>query len=197
MEAELEDLAREQLRAVLQAPDDDWRAVLERLLDEHGSDLLGLQRLRAFLVLHVASAGDRYRARLEQMVAVVEQRLLDATGDSLVLEALASDLLALQAQRDEVLSRIELHRSLLELAVGHGNKRVLGATRISVSSPGVSLSVPEPSLVPEGFSTPQPDRKAILEHFRTTGEIVSGTRINPRRPVVSVKAVPSAARSDS
>jgi hypothetical protein len=197
VQAELDEQVKAQLRGVLQAPDDAWKALLAAVLVEHGADLVGLMRLRAFLVQHLASAGERYRGRLEQMVATLEQRVLELAQDSLELERIAAELLDLQAQRDGILRQLELRRDLLELAVGPGNKRVLGAVRVSVSAPGVSLSVPEPELVPVGFSAPQPDRKAILEHFRATGEILPGTRISPRRPAVSVKLTPSGAGSDS
>jgi hypothetical protein len=187
VEAEITDQDKQQLRSALQAPDPDWREALQLLLQAHTSDLLGMQRLRAFLLQHLATAGERFHPRLEAMVQAVEQQVCQAAQDGAALERVAADLLDLQAQRAQLQQQIELHRDLIELAVGHGNKRGLGTHRVSVGQPGVSLRVLDAEQVPAAFLRPQPDRKAILEQFRSTGEIIPGTQVNPRRPTVGVR----------
>ncbi len=192
MNTDIPQPARAALRAVLQSPEPAWQRDFASLLEQHVNGLVELQRLRSFLAQHAESAGDVFQPRLRAMLAGVEEQIRLAAQDSLVLEPIAAELLELQEHRAALQARIDQLRDLIELAVGHGHKCTLGSVRITVSSPGVSLRVLEADRVPAEFTTPQPDRKAIMEHFRSTGEILPGTQVNPRRASVTVKPAPGA-----
>ncbi len=189
MDAQITDDVRATLRAALGAAEPEWLALLQPLLDGLSTDVLGLMRVRSFLVQHHEAAGERFRERLERMIAAVEQQLRQAAGDGVALEQVAAEVVALQAQRAGIQEEIDRRRELLEIAVGHGQKLALSAHRVSVSTPGVSLRIVDAEQVPPAFLRPQPDRKAIMAHFAGTGEVLPGTELGPRKAAVTVKAL--------
>jgi len=187
MEAEITEEVRTALREALGALDSEWQGQLQPLLAHLSDDLLGLMQVRSFLAQHREAAGDRFRPRLESMTAMVEQHVRQVAGDGAALAQVAAQMLELQGQRAVLQQQFELRRDLLEIVVGHGQRRALGAHRVSVGSPGMSLRVVDAEQVPPAFQKPQPDRKAILAHVQSTGELVPGTEVGTRRPAVTVK----------
>ncbi len=170
------------LRALLVADETDWQRQLGALLAEREPE--ACMAMRAFLLEKLESAGPRFERRMEAMVRTIEGHL---AGCPLPLERLAAELEALQAQREEAERRMLLLKELLGLCLGPGTRQAAGEYQLRIGAPGFSLRVRDKGAIPAEFLAPQPDRKAILAHFKGTGEIPPGTEIKPTRPAVSVR----------
>ena len=177
------------LRAALLAAEAEWKAVMSPLLQSRSDDIVGLQSLRAFMQPHAEAAGGRFRERAARMLEEIERSLRLAAENPLTLEAVAAEMDTLRSQKAALDEGIQLRRDALELVVGHGARRDLGRFRVSVSQPGVTLRVKDPAQVPAEYLVQQPDKKALLAHFKATGELLPGTDLTERKATVQVRAV--------
>lgn len=179
----------ETLRAALVAPDSDWRAVLDPVLVARADSLVDLCALRTFLLAHADAAGGRIQDRYTLLVLEIERRFQAAAANPMAIHGIAAELFRLKARRAELDEEIALRRDVLELAVGPGNRKDVGGHRVTVSKPSTTLRVVDAASIPEQWQRAQPDRKAILAHYKTTGEVVPGTAMGTGRSSVTVKVI--------
>ncbi|MEM8711196.1 MAG: hypothetical protein AAGG01_09600 [Planctomycetota bacterium] len=109
-------------------------------------------------------------------------------SDEAKLAALAGRLFELRDEKKYLETEIEKVSLQLAAAVGEGTKRTLGKVDVRVTEAKPGLRIVREADVPESFLTPKPDRKRLLEHVKTTGEVPSGVEVTEGRPVVYVKA---------
>ncbi len=108
------------------------------------------------------------------------------------LRGLVERLVELRQEKRYLEGEIERVSSEVAEALGEGAKRAFGdiQVRVSVARPG--LRIVRAAEVPPEFQTKQPDRKLILSHFNTTGEMPPGVEATLGRPIVYAKGPGSA-----
>lgn len=111
------------------------------------------------------------------------------------LQALAERLVEMRAEKRYLEAEIERVGAELAAAIGEGAKRTLGSIEVRISKSRPGLRVVSAADVPVEFLRPQPDRKLLLQHIQTTGEIPPGVEASVGRPIVYAKA-PGAKDSD-
>lgn len=108
--------------------------------------------------------------------------------DDAALHELALRLLELRQEKRYLESEIERVSQDLADALGQGVKREFEGVqvRVSVAKPG--LRIVRAADVPPAFRSLQPDRKLLLQHLVTTGEVPAGVEMTAPKPVVFTKA---------
>ncbi len=115
--------------------------------------------------------------------------------DDTTLKSLALRLLEMRQEKRYL--EVEIEKVSIELAagLGQGTKREFGevSVRVSVAKPG--LRILRAADVPAAFCSAQPDRRLLLQHIATTGEVPPGVATTEAKPVVYTKAPGDTAKS--
>ena len=110
------------------------------------------------------------------------------TMDDATLNELALRLLELRQEKRYLEGEIERVSQELAGSLGQGVKRDFDGVqvRVSVAKPG--LRIVRAADVPPAFRSLQPDRKLLLQHLATTGEVPAGVEVTAPKPIVYTKA---------
>lgn len=107
--------------------------------------------------------------------------------DDAELTAIAERLVELREEKRYLEGEIEQVSAQLSAAIGEGGKRTLGSVEVRVTEARPGLRVVSEEDVPAAFLVPKPDRKRLMEHIRTTGEVPAGVEVTEGRPTVYAK----------
>ncbi len=174
------------LRGLLRVEAAERDAKVDEVVGTLPADLGQLARVRALIADKIGGTGDRHREAMVQIVAALDARLRTMSAQDELLERVAGEVWSLDRQRQAIEKRLEELKVALAAAIGPDRQRRAGRFGIKTAGLVHSLKIPSPGLVPANFTARQPDRRAILMHFRETGEVVPGTSITTRRPAVRV-----------
>ena len=99
----------------------------------------------------------------------------------------AQRLIELRQEKRYLEGEIESVSARLAEALGEGTKRTIGdiEVRVTVAKPG--MRIVEEARVPEAFLTAKPDRKKLLAHMQSTGEVPDGVEPTEGRATVYAK----------
>lgn len=157
---------------------DAYRQVLDQL-SEPSEDGQEESRYRALL----SGLGEAFDDKVLSIAKVIRSMEADAA-------AIATEVDRLQGRRRHLAGRVEwLKRYLQGEMETAGRERVRGPTlTVSLAKAPPSCEVTSLEDVPEEFRRVrvEVDRVGILEHFRSTGEIVPGTLIVSERRYVRI-----------
>jgi len=103
------------------------------------------------------------------------------------LNALAERLVELRQEKRYLEGEIERVSAALADALGEGQRQRFGAIEVRVSTARPGVRILRPADVPETFRSLQPDRKLLLAHLHSTGEVPAGVEATVSRPVVYAK----------
>ncbi|MFT5732290.1 MAG: hypothetical protein ACJA2W_001014 [Planctomycetota bacterium] len=103
------------------------------------------------------------------------------------LAALAERLVELREEKRYVEGEIESVSEKIAAALGAGAKEMLGDVEIRVAKPKPGLRIISESDVPAAFLTAKPDRKLLMAHIESTGEVPTGVEVTEGRSTVFAK----------
>jgi hypothetical protein len=137
----------------------------------------------------------RFQALLQGLGEAFDEKVLSIAKIVRSLESdigsIATELDRLQGRRRHLLGRVEwLKRYLVGEMEMVGRERVRGATMtISLGKAPPSCEVVNPEEVPEEYRRVkvEVDRAGILEHFRSTGQVVPGTAVIADRRYLRIR----------
>jgi len=157
---------------------DAYRSVLEELSESSG-DGQDEARFQALL----GGLGEAFEEKVLSIAKVIRSMEADVL-------AIASEVERLQGRKRHLTGRIDwLKRYLLGEMEAAGREKVRGATlTVFLAKAPPSCEVMSVEDVPEGFRRVkvEVDRAGILEHFRSTGEVVPGTTVIMDRRYVRI-----------
>jgi hypothetical protein len=182
----LEDALVEGLRTVLRLPDDRWQQNLDELMGEQ-PDPLTVRGMREFLSSRLGQAGKADAGRMRDMIAVLDVRLANEAKNQEAVERLLSRIADLQDEARRVDATLQAAKDTLVQMIGYRTKRRLSQFRFSIGRPLHSVRVIDRDRVADAYRSLQVDRRLILNHFRSTGEVPTGVEIRETRPSVIVK----------
>ena len=103
------------------------------------------------------------------------------------LRDLAERLMEMRQEKKYLEGEIESVSARIAEAIGEGVKRRVDHFEVRVSEAKPGLRVLDEGDVPEAFLTAKPDRRKLLDHVASTGEIPSGVEVTQGRAIVYVK----------
>ena len=112
---------------------------------------------------------------------------MEDEGSGGELPALAERLVELREEKRYVEGEIESVSAKIAAALGAGAKELVGSVEIRVSKPRPGLRVITESDVPAEFLTAKPDRKLLMAHIESTGEVPMGVEVTEGRSTVFAK----------
>jgi hypothetical protein len=179
---------RAQLRAALIADHESWHAILEDILCDLEKSPTQLQHTLELVVQKRPETGPKYRPRLDKIVEEITGRLRSLSSNAKLMRDLATDIDSLEKQKVDIESKLLDAKEKVGAILGPNAGLAVGDLLIKTGPQGTSLKVEDPSRLSPAFFKEQPDRKAILNHYRETGEVVPGTTVSRLRP--SVRVIP-------
>ena len=177
--------ARAALRQILLMPD-AWQPELDRVLDELQSDPLLMYQVYRLLIDKLPETGERHRPRMKQLIDGFARRLRTIGDDRATMHRIAQTVVALEEQRGRLEQEVDRWKRCVAAMLGPSVELDVGGLGIKVGPEMQNLRVIEAQRVPKEFLSMQPDRKAILAHYRQTGQVLPGTQISSKRPAVRV-----------
>jgi hypothetical protein len=180
-----EEQARKELRRLLLMPN-AWQPELDRLLDELQPDPRLMHQAGRLLVDKLPETGERYRPRMKQMADAFARRLRQMGDDRATLQRVAQTVVTLEEQRNKLEEEMDAWKACVAAMLGPSVEFDAGGLGIKVGPEMQNLRVTSLQEVPKEFLSMQPDRKAILAHFRATGQVLAGTQITSKRPAVRI-----------
>jgi hypothetical protein len=181
--------AKDTLREILLADEPAWTCKLDAFLEPLSSDPMRALLARQFLKTRLAGAGPAYASRLEAMFARVGEAIRRMDPQNSLLDRLAERINELNAMRQDLDSELAEARQLTITLIGESGTASSRRFRVKTSRPGWTLRILDKDKIPSRWLAPQPDRKAILQHFKNTGEIIPGASVGKRQPSVYVSEV--------
>ncbi|MBN1917221.1 MAG: hypothetical protein JW889_04870 [Verrucomicrobia bacterium] len=183
----LNDESVARLRAVLKLPDEEWRPSLNSLIGS-APDPTVLQAMRCFLETRLPHAGNAHAARMRDMIGVLSGELTQLSSSEPVLQDLVTRIAGVQREIDQLSATLRSAKDTLAAMLGVNTKRTVGSFRVSIGQPQASVRVVDKDRVPDAFRSLQVDKRLVLRHFRSTGEVPAGVEVGQTRPIVVVKA---------
>ena len=180
---------KDALREVLLADERVWAGKLDDLLESFRCNPMQVVRIRRFLKDRIGVAGSSHIARLEAMSEHIGAAIESMDPQEALLNQLAERILVLNAKRQEIDSELADAKQLLVALIGESNVVRSARFQVKTTRPGWSLRILEKQKIPAQWLSPQPDRRAILQHYKRTGEIIPGASIAPRQPSVYLSEI--------
>jgi len=181
--------SKDALREILLADERVWAGKLDDLLQSFRCKPMQAVRIRRFLKDRIEAAGPSHTARLEAMSEHIGAAIGSMDPQKALLNQLAERILVLNAKRQEIDSELADAKQLLVALIGESNVVRSARFQVKTTHSGWSLRILEKQKIPTRWLSPQPDRQAILQHFKRTGEIIPGASIAPRRPSVYLSEI--------
>lgn len=189
----------ERTTRLLSANEESWCERMTEFLASSSGEVEVLAGARVLLATkRDADRGPAGHAWIGAMLARLDEELRQRSShvSEEMLEAYAARIDSLGDESQRVDAELQTAKDTLSVLLGPRTRRDAGEWRILIGSPGWTLRVSDPRAVPPAFRSAQPDRRAILAHFRQTGEIVAGTQIGERRAPVTIRRTKDRAGSD-
>lgn len=174
------------LRGVLTASEEEWQARLGELVARYPEDR-DVRSMKRFLEDHLANARSSHVRRMSQMTEHLGRRLALKGRESASPAALVREIVHMQEEIDRLSEDLRIAKDTLALMIGEGKAARFENYVVSIGKPGLSLRVLFPEKVPSKFKSLQPDRKALLQYYKSTGEIPDGVEYNKTKTPVSIK----------
>lgn len=187
-----ENQVRAQLRAALIADHESWHAILEDILCALEKSPIQLHHTLNLVIAKRPETGPKYRPRLDEMISEIDARLRRLSFNGELMHALATEINSLEQQKTAIESKVSDAKEAVAAILGPNSGLAVGDLFIKTGPQGTSLKVEDPSRLPRAFFKEQPDRKAILNHYKETGEVVPGTIFSRLRPAVRVTSASEA-----
>lgn len=178
---------KNRLREILVAGENSWRPMLVDFLAPMGSDPAALSEIRTFLSDKAASAAKVFLPRMKGMMDMVAAAICKAGVTPEVIDGLASEILDLMKRVKSLEETVAEKKLALAALIGENMSWTGPVHFVKTSAGGPNLKIVAADRVPPDFLKPQPDRKAILNHFKATGRTIPGAEITARRPSVMIK----------
>ncbi|MGC6493421.1 MAG: hypothetical protein ACON5B_11340 [Myxococcota bacterium] len=184
----------QRLRVVLMSTDDVWRTQFQSALDAFARDTEALEQTRQFLEEHVKGAELAYRARMEEMMGLVDGRLAKQSGrtDEHLL-SLVDELREAQADLEVMNRRLAGLRGRIRDALHPGEVRVVGGYRFTLEVAQPIVHVTDESLLEDDMGRWSPDHEKIGQHWTRTGRAPDGTLVRAGQPRLKVEDAGSSA----
>lgn len=176
------------LRTIMKTPEDEWRERLTAVIG-HNPEPAQVQEMRAFLNDHLSQATARYRERMTSMIALISAKLTQLGLSSTVVADVVGRIAELQDEVTRLSDALRSSKDALAGMLGTGARQTVGPYSVHIGYPRAAIRVLDKAKVPETLRTSQPDRRLILKHFKSTGEVPAGVDIKESRPAVVVKPV--------
>ncbi len=177
------------LRGILLADEASWVGKLDDLVDTFGSDPVQAVRVKQFLKERIASGRTTYAERLEEMFDRISAAIRRLDPRNALVDRLAERVQMLSEKRQEIDGELAEAKQLLIALVGEQSIARGERYRVKTTGAGWSLRVLDKQEIPAQWLSPQPDRRAILQHFKATGEIVPGASVAARQPAVHLSEI--------
>jgi len=185
----IDQTTKDALREILLADETVWAGKLDDLVESFSSDPIQAVRTKQFVRDRIATAKPGYAARLEAMFDQISAAIRRIDPHNALVDRLADRVHQLSQKRQEIDSELTDAKQLLVALVGEQSIARGARFRVKTSGAGWSLRILDKQEIPTRWQSPQPDRKAILQHFKTTGEIIPGASVSARQPSVHLSEI--------
>ena len=183
------------LREIVKAPDSEWRQKLFSLMAII-SDVMQIQELKTFLEEHLPDKSSQYHNRMSEMATILSEKIRLFGSDQRVLESIISDIVSTQQQINQLTQKLQMTKAVLAEILGAGAKKTVGKHWVSIGFPKLFVRIESRGEIPKQYFSAQPDKKMILDHFKSTGEMVAGVVVKESRPSVIIKEYSNSKRKE-
>lgn len=180
---------KDALRDICRADESAWAGELDDLVESFSSDPVQAVRAKQFLRERIGNANAEFAARLEAMFDQISAAIRRIDPRNALVDRLAGRVQLLTRKRHEIDGELTEAKQLLVALVGDRSIARGARFRVKTSGAGWSLRILDKQEIPTQWLSPQPDRTAILHHFKTTGEIIPGASVAPRQPSVHLSEI--------
>jgi hypothetical protein len=174
------------LREIVKAPESEWRQKLFGLMAAI-SDVMQIQELKTFIEEHLPDKKSQFHNRMSEMATILAEKIRLFGSDQRVLQSMVSDIVNTQQQISQLTQKLQSAKAALAEMLGAGAKKSVGKYWVGIGFPKLFVRVENKEEIPKQFYSAQPDKKMILNHFKSTGEMVSGILVKEYRPSVVIK----------
>lgn len=189
MAAMIDQATKDALREILLSGEEVWAGKLDELIASYGSDPVQAVRIKQFLRDRTPTAKTEHAPRLEAMFDRIGSAIRKIDPHNHVVDILAERVRMLNGKRQEVDSELTETKQLLIALVGERGIARGERFRVKTSGSGWSLRILDKQMIADRWTSPQPDRQAILQHFKNTGEIIPGASVSARQPNVYLNEI--------
>ena len=174
------------LREIVKAPDNEWRQKLFGLMATI-NNAAQVQEIKTFIEAHLPDKKSQFYNRMSEMATILSEKIRLFGSDIRALEVMVNEIVSTQQQINELTQKIQNTKAVLVEMLGAGAKKTVGKYWVGIGFPKLFVRVENKEEIPQNFYSAQPDKKLILEHFKSTGEMVSGVQVKEYRPAVAIK----------
>ena len=174
------------LREIVKAPENEWRQKLFGLMATIG-DAIRVQELKAFIESHLPDKTSQHYNRMDEMATILSEKIRLFGSDLHALERMVNEIVSTQQQINDLTQKIQNTKAVLVEMLGAGAKKTVGKYWVGIGFPKLFVRLENKEEIPKQYYSTQPDKKMILDHFKSTGEMVAGALIKEYRPSVAIK----------